>query len=91
MAEVKADVSNILEAVNLVEMLGVAVKKALKDGHLGISDLLILQELFKRQAELVAGIDGLDKIPEEVGDLTLDEAKDIILRVVAAISAIRAA
>ena len=82
-----SDVKELKEAISAVVELGLFVSSRAKDG-LGFDDLMALVSKFVMDAEfkakLEAGVKGLDAIPAELGDISLEEALELIGLVVEA-------
>lgn len=72
-----SSVKESLEVVAAVKLLGVDVKKALKDGKLNAEDLPIVLDLVKNAQILIDAVEGIAVVGEEVKEL--DEAEMIAL------------
>lgn len=84
------DVKNIIEVLDAVEAVAIPVKQALKDG-LDISDLAKLLEIVKKHEVILAAIDNIGDISEEIKDIEATEAAIIAAKVIALIKALKAA
>jgi len=87
----KQGIKQTLEALEALAVLAKAVKEVAKDGKVNISDLSVLMSLLNNMSVFVAGIQGADKIDDEIKDLDGDEAKELVGRVVAIVASIKAA
>lgn len=74
----KKEIKELVELLAAVEVLAVAVKKVLKDGQVDLSDAAVMVELGAQFPVLMAAIEGLDKLPEEVKDIDADEALALV-------------
>lgn len=86
-----ADVKNISEVMDAIELLGVSAKKVLKDGQVTVGDLPVAIELVGHADVLVKAVEGLGEIPAEVKDIDGEEAKVLLAQVFKALAAIKAA
>ena len=84
------DVKNIIEVLDAVEAVAIPVKQALKDG-LDITDLAKLLEIVKKHEVILAAIDNIGDISEELKDIEATEAAIIAAKVIALIKALKAA
>lgn len=82
-----SDVKELKEAIAALAELGGFIASRSKDG-LGFDDLMALVSKFVMEPEfkgkLEAGVKGLDAVPEELKDLSLEEALEILSLVVEA-------
>lgn len=86
-----ADVKNIQEVLEAIELMGVAGKQVMKDGKVDLADLPTAIGLLSQLDKVVKAVDGIDQIPAEVKDITSEEAKVLIEQVLKLIAAIKAA
>jgi len=84
-------VKESLELLEGVKVLGVAVKKIAADGKLNLSDLPLLFALLQDFGKLSAAVAGLEQIPAEVKDLSVEESNQLVAKVLEVVGAIRAA
>ena len=84
------DVKNIIEVLDAVEVVAIPVKQALKDG-LDITDLAKLLEIVKKHEVILAAIDNIGDISEELKDIEATEAAIIAAKVIALIKSLKAA
>lgn len=87
----KQGIKQTLEALESLAVLAKAVKEVAKDGKVNISDLSVLMSLLNNMSVFVAGIQGADKIGDEIKDLDGDEAKELVVRVGEIVASIKAA
>lgn len=86
-----ADLKETKELLKGLKEIGVATKKILKDGKLGVDDLPILLPVLQQSAVLVEALAGAKEIPAEIKDLNLAEAQELLAEVFGLIKAIREA
>lgn len=86
----KQGVKELLEAIAGLKQVALAGKVVLADGKLSFNDLPAVVALLSN-AELLAAVDGINQIPSEIKDLDLDEAMQIIGKLVEALKAFKAA
>lgn len=84
-------VKETIEALKAVETLGVAVAEVFKDGKVTIADLPTVANLAKNSKFIADGVEGADKIPSEVKDLSHDELVLVAGAAYALVAAIKAA
>ena len=71
-------IKEILELIAGLKELGLLAKAVLKDGKVGLDDLPLLASLLAKQSVLVAALEGLSELQEEVKDLSLDEGIQLV-------------
>lgn len=91
MGDVMQGVKEIKELIHGLEVVGVAVKKAMADGKISVADLPVLFGLFDQVGKLVEAVKGLDAVPAEVKDLDALEVQELLAEVLKVVGAIRAA
>ena len=79
------------EFLDGVEALGVVLKKVVKDGKINAADIPYAFELINAQPKILAMIDGISEIPNEMRDLSLDEAQAVLGKLVSVIKKVKAA
>lgn len=84
------DVKNLLEVIKAVEVVGVSVKGIAKDG-IAIDDLPKALELIKKYEVLVAAVEDVKMIVDEVKDIDSSEAVVVVTSLMSAIKAIKEA
>lgn len=77
----------------LVSLKDIAVfaKKVAADKKVNLEDLPALVDLAKNMDEVLAGFDGLNKIPDEVKDIDEAEAMELLGQVLKLVKEIKAA
>lgn len=83
-------VKELLELVAGLKEVAVLAKKALADGKIDLADLGLLAEVLAKQQVLMDAAQGLDLLDDEIKNLNLDEAMEVISALVAALKEIRA-
>ncbi len=95
MSEVQAQesvgVKETLEVLKAVELVAVSVAEVFKDGKVTIADLPTLANLAKNSQIVAAGIEGADKVPTEIKDLSQEEIIQIVGAAYALVAAVKAA
>jgi len=86
-----AEIKETLELLEGVKILAKAVKKALADGKLGWDDAAVLLQLLDQQKALIDAISASNQVPAELKDLSFEEAKLIIDKVIEMVKEIKAA
>jgi len=77
----------------LVSLKDIAVfaKKVAADKKVNLEDLPALVDLAKNMDEVLAGFDGLNKIPDEVKDIDEAEAMELLGQVLKLVKEVKAA
>lgn len=86
-----AGIKESLEVLEGVKALGVAAKKVLADKKVNLADLPVLLGLVQDFSTITQAVQGADQVVVEVKDLTLDEANQLIAKVMEVVNAIKAA
>ena len=86
-----ADVKNIVEVVEALELIGVTAKSVMKDGKVDLTDLPHAMSLISQANKIVVAVEGIDQVIPEAKDLDGEEAKLILEKVLSAIKAVKAA
>lgn len=76
-----ADVKELKEAIAGLGEVVLLVKKIMKDGKISLDDVQHLKDA--EFSEVMEGIKGIELVKDEVKDLSLDEAKEVIELLVA--------
>lgn len=84
-------VKEMLELIEGIKQLLLVGKAVMKDGRIDLADLAALSILLTKQNELMAAFADLGDIKEEIKDISLDEAKEVVLALVAAAKEVKAA
>lgn len=71
-------VKEILELIAGLKEVAKLGKLALKDGKIDLNDLALLSQLLVKQQTLIDALQGLGDVGDEVKDLSLDEAMQLI-------------
>jgi hypothetical protein len=87
----KRGVKELMELIAGLKELILVGKSVMKDGKVDLSDIGALSVLLAKQSELVAAFQGLSEIDDEVKDLDLAEAQEVILALIAAAKEVKAA
>ena len=85
------DIKETKELLKGLEKLGIIGVKVFKDGKLGISDLQYLKDLALAFNDFKEAIDGIDKLDDEIKDISIPEAKEILTTVIQIVKNIKAA
>lgn len=85
------NVKEIKELIVALEVIGVFAKKVAADKKVNLEDLPYLIDLAKQMETVLAGVEGLDKLPEEVKDIDESEAMELLGQVLKTVKAIKAA
>lgn len=83
MEEMKGDygIEETLELLKAAEIVSVGIAKAAKDGDFNMKDIPVLLELLEQSKNIIKGIKGVDKIPDEFKDLGEREIAAIVMKV----------
>lgn len=81
----------ITELLDGVKAIGVAVKKIMADGKIGIADLPVVVSLLSDFKVLSDAVAGADQIPAEVKDLDAAEVQALVAKCLEVAAAIKAA
>ncbi len=84
------DVKEILEVLEAVKLVAIPVKAALKDG-IDVSDLPKLLEIIEKYKVIIAAVDNISEVVEEVKDIDTTEAAIIVAKVIEIIKELKAA
>jgi hypothetical protein len=84
-------IKELLELIAGVKELALVGKAVMKDGKISVEDLAALSGLLSKQEILIAAFQGAADVPEEVKDLTLDEAMEIVTALVTAAKEVKSA
>ena len=85
------DVKQTLEVLEALQKVGELGAKVLADGKISISDIKYLGEIGEVVTALKVGIEGIELVDDEIKDISIGEAKDIIAKVFDIVKAIREA
>lgn len=91
MGEEKQSIKELLELLEGMKLLALDGKKVLADGKVNLADIPVAMELLGQLDVLGAAVRGADQIPSEVKDLSLEEAQQIIAKVLEIAAALKAA
>jgi hypothetical protein len=84
-------IKEISEALEGVEVVGVAAAKIAADGKISVSDVPAVVELAQKHEVLLAAVSGLDEAVLEAKDLDLAELAQIGSKAISILKAIKAA
>jgi hypothetical protein len=84
-------VKELLELVAGLKEVGLVGKAALKDGKIDMNDLGLLVALLPKQQVLLDAFQGLADLDDEIKDLSLDEAMQVIQAILLAAKAVKEA
>lgn len=76
-------IKELSELLAAVEIIGVAVKKVMKDGKVDFSDAQIVVELGSQFPTLIAAVEGIKEIPAEVVEIDSVEAIELVTKLYA--------
>lgn len=84
-------IKELSEVIAAAEVLGVAVKKVMKDGKIGLDDAAVLVELGAQFSTFAAAIEGVKEIPAEAKDIDSQEAVALVGKLYALAAKVQAA
>lgn len=85
------NVKELKELIIALQIIGVFAKKVAADKKVNLEDLPYLVDLAKQMDEVLAGIDGLGEVDDEIKDIDEAEAMELLGQVLKAVKAIKAA
>jgi len=83
------DVKQTLEVLEALQKVGELGAKVLADGKISISDIKYLGEIGEVVTALKVGIEGIELVDDEIKDISLIEAKEIVTKVIDIVKAIK--
>ena len=83
------DVKQTLEVLEALQKVGELGAKVLADGKISISDIKYLGEIGEVVTALKVGIEGIELVDDEIKDISLIEAKEIVTKVINIVKAIK--
>lgn len=84
-------ISNILEVVEAVKLVGVTAKKVLKDGKVDLQDVPAVLALGQQHEVLSAAVANIGEVVPEAKDLSVEELAQIGAAALGAVKAIKEA
>jgi hypothetical protein len=87
----KKSIKEIKEVLEAVELLGVAAMKVAADKKVAVDDLVHLVAIAKDSEKLVAAMEGLKEIDDEIKDLDQAEILELVAAVLAMVKKIKEA
>lgn len=84
-------VKELVELIEGLQVVAVAGVKVAKDGKIGADDLVVLVELGSQISKVAEAVQGLELIKEEIKDLQVAEAQEVIAKIYALADAVKAA
>ena len=83
------DVKQTLEVLEALQKVGELGAKVLADGKISISGIKYLGEIGEVVTALKVGIEGIELVDDEIKDISLIEAKEIVTKVIDIVKAIK--
>lgn len=85
------NVKELKELLIALQIIGVFAKKVAADKKVNLEDLPYLVDLAKQMDQILAAVDGLSEIDEELKDIDEAEAMEVLGQLIKSVKAIKAA
>lgn len=83
-------IKELQELIAAVKELAILGKLVMKDGKVDLNDLALLGKLLEKQAAIVDGFTGLSELQDELKNINLDEALEVVTALVNAAKEVKA-
>jgi len=85
------DIKETKELLNGLKLLAIAGRKIGADGKVSLLDLPALAVLAKDGGQILEAFKGVDMVDDEIKDLSVDEAKELLAEILKIASEVKAA